>query len=97
MRHLLRVVAAPPQGVRQCGEGGRRPLGERLPGFSRPQPFGVGHRPFELVTDRGIREIVQREFGGGADAVGPVGVDAEPRHVRDDQQRWVFQGECVLP
>ena len=32
-----------------------------------------------------------------ADAVGPVGVDAEPQHVRDDQQRRVLQRQRVLP
>ena len=40
---------------------------------------------------------VQGEFVRFADAVGPVGADAEPRHVGDDQQRRVLQGQGVLP
>ena len=34
---------------------------------------------------------------GPADAVGPVGADAEPRHVRDNQQWWVLKSQRVLP
>ena len=34
---------------------------------------------------------------GQADAVGPVGADAESRHVRDDQQRRVLECQRVLP
>ena len=34
---------------------------------------------------------------GPADAVRPVGADAEPLHIGDDQQRRVLQGQGVLP
>ena len=58
--------------------------------------LGIGHRPLELVADGGVEEIVERELVGLADAVGPVGADAEPGHVGDDQEGRVLQGERVL-
>ena len=93
----VRVVAALLQGERQLGEGRRGALGQRLPAFPGPQPLRVRHRPFEQVAFRGVRQIVQCELVRPADAVGPIGADAEPRHVRDDQQRRILQRQCVLP
>ena len=61
-----------------------------------PPPF-ARHRPFELVPRGRVRQVLQREFVRLADAVGPVGADAEPRHVGDDQQRRVLQRQRVLP
>ena len=97
MRDHLRVVAALPQSVCKRGEGRRGALGERLPGFAGPQALGVRERPFQLVTRSRAGEIVQPELVDPADAVGPVGVDAEPQHVGDDQQRRVIQRQRVLP
>ena len=78
-------------------EGRRRALGEGLPALPGPQALGLGHRPLELVANRRFREIVQDELVRLADAVGPVGADAEARHVGDDQHRRVLQRERVLP
>ena len=95
--HLLRFVAAFAQPLRQRREGRRRALGEGLPALPGPQALGLGHRPLELVANRRFREIVQDELVRLADAVGPVGADAEARHVGDDQHRRVLQRERVLP
>ena len=84
MRHVLRVVSPLAQGLRQRCERGGRALGQRLPALARTQPLGVGHRPLELVANGRVGEIVQRELVCLADAVGPVGANAEPRHVGDD-------------
>ena len=84
-----------PQGLRDGREGLRRLLGERLPGLARSQPLGVRKRPLESIARRGVRQVVQAEFVGLADAVRPVGADAEPQHVGDDQQRRVFQRQRV--
>ena len=97
MRHRPGRVPALAQRLRQRGEGRRRAFGERLPALAGAQARGLGHRPLELVPHRRIREIVQRELVGLADAVGPVGADTEARHVRDDQQRRVLQRQRVLP
>ena len=72
-------------------------LGECLPGLPRTQALGIRERPLEFVADRGIGEVVDGELVGFADAVGPVGADAEPPHVGDDQKRRVLQGQGVLP
>ena len=97
VRDRLRRVAALAQRLRKPRERRRRALGQRLPALARPEPLGVGHRPFELVSGGGVGEIVEPELVGQADGVGPVGADAEPRHVRDDQQRRVLQRQRVLP
>ena len=97
MRHRLRVVAALPQRLRQRREGRGRTLGQCLPGLLRAQAFRIGERPLELVADCSVGEIVDGELKGFANAVGPVGADAEPPHVGDDQKRGVLQGEGVLP
>ena len=97
MRHRLRLVATLAQRLRQHRERRRRALGQRLPALAGPETFGIGHRPLELVAGGGVREIVEPELVGQAHAVGPVGADAEPHHVRDDQQRRVLQRQRVLP
>ena len=97
VRHRLRVVAALPQRLRQLREGRRRPFGEPLPALAGPEPLRVRHRPLELVSIGRVRELVEPELVRQADAVGPVGADAEPRHVRDDEDRRVLQGQRVLP
>ena len=97
VRDRLRIVAALPQRLRDHGEGRRRALGKRLPGFVRPKLIGIRERPLEHVARRRVGEVVQAEFIGLADTVRPVGADAEPHHVRDDQQRWVLQRQRVLP
>ena len=63
------------------------------PGRSRS---GAGHGPFQLVAHGRVGQLVQRELVDDADAVGPVGVDAEAGHVGDDQQGRVFQRQRVL-
>ena len=96
MRHRLRRMAAPAQALGQAGEGGGGALGERLAGFAGPQPLRLRHRPFEPGAHRGIGEIFEGEPVADADAVGPVGADAEAGHVGDDQQRRILQGQRVL-
>ena len=96
MRHRLGLVAARPQALGEGREGRRRALRHRLARLARAKTLRVRHRPFELVAGGGVDEIVERELVRHAHAVGPVGADAEPRHVRDDQQRRVLQGERVL-
>jgi len=97
VRHRLRLVAALAQRLCQHRERRRRALGQRLPALARPEPLRVGHRPLELVAGGGVGEIVQPELVGQAYGVRPIGADAEPRHVRDDEQRRVLQRERVLP
>ena len=97
VRDPLRVVAALSQclGHRRQGSGGA--LRERLPGLARPQPLGVGERALEPIARRRVGEVVKAELIGLADAVRPVGADAEPQHVGDDQQRRILQRQGVLP
>ena len=97
MGYRLWIVAALAQGLRQRSEGRGGALGESLTGLPRAQALGVGERPLELVAHGGIGEIVDVEIVDLADAVGPVGADAKPTHVGDDQERRVLQGEGVLP
>ena len=44
-----------------------------------------------------VGEVVEVEFIGSTDAVRPVGADAEPPQVGDDQQRRVLQRQRILP
>ena len=97
VRHGARVVAALPQALRDRREGRRRPLGERLPGLAGPQPLGAGERMPEQVAGARVGEVVEIEVVNAADAVGPVGADAEAHQIGDDQQRRVLQGQGVLP
>ena len=97
MRDGLRLVAAVPQRLRQRGEPLRRALGERLPRLAGPQPLGIRERPLELVAGGRVPQVFQDEVVGLADAVGPVGADAEALQVADDQQRRVVQRQRVLP
>ena len=96
MGDLLRVVAAGPQGLRQRGEGGSGALGQGLAALTGTQPFRIRHGPLEFVTHGCVGQIFKRELVNDADAVGPVGVNAEARHVGDDQQGRVFQRQRVL-
>ena len=77
MGDLLRVVAAAPQGLRQRGESGGGALGQGLAALARTQPLRIGHGPLELVAYGGVGQIFKCELVPYADAVGPVGVDAE--------------------
>ena len=95
VRHHVRVVAAFPERLRERRERLRRLLGERLPRLARPQPLRVRERPLEPVARRGVGQVVEAELVRLADAVGPVGADPEPLHVRDDQQRRVLQRQRV--
>ena len=85
VRYRLRIVTPIPQALCKLRKGCRRPLRHRLPRLARTQPLRIRHRPFEPIAHRAVGEIVKRELVGHAHAVGPVGADAEPRHVRDDQ------------
>ncbi|MYF29087.1 MAG: hypothetical protein F4029_05390 [Gammaproteobacteria bacterium] len=97
MRHRLWAVSVVPQRLREFRERGRRLRGQRLARHVGAQPLGVAHGPLELVARGGLRQVFERELVDPADGVGPVGVDAEPRHVGDDQERRVLQREGVLP
>ena len=97
VRDRVRVLTAFPQRLRDRRERPRRLLGERLPRLARPQPLGVRERPLELVAGRRVRQVVQAELVGPADAVRPVGADAEPLHVGDDQQRRILQRQRIQP
>ena len=96
MGDLLRVMVARPQGLRQGGEGGGGALGQGLAALARTQPLRIGHGPLEFVAYGGVGQIFKCELVNYADAVGPVGVDAEARHVGDDQQGRVLQRQRVL-
>ena len=97
VRDRLRIVAAPAQCLRDRRERGRRALGERLPGLSRPQPNRIRERPLEPVARRRVGQVVELELVRLADAVRPVGADPEPHHVGDDQERRVLERQRVLP
>ena len=97
MRHRLRRMAALSQRLRQRREGRRCALGECLPALAGAQTLGIGHGPLQLVPRRCVRQILQCELVRRAHAVGPVGADAEPRHVGDDQQRRIVQRQRILP
>ena len=90
-------MAALAQRLGKLREGHRRALGQRLPTLAGTQPLRVRHRPLEPVACRAVRKIIERELVRLANAVRPVGADAEPHHVRDDQQWRVLQGQRVLP
>ena len=92
-----RIVTTRPQRLGDGREGRRRPLGEGAPGLARPQPLGIRKGPLQSVTDRAVGEVVEVEFIGSTDAVRPVGADAEPPQVGDDQQRRVLQRQRILP
>ncbi len=92
-----RIVATRPQRLCDRRERRRRPLGEGAPGLAGPQPLGIRKSPLQPVTDRAVGEVVEVEFIGSTDAVRPVGADAEPPQVGDDQQRRVFQRQRILP
>ena len=96
MRHGLRVMAPLAERLRELRERRRGAPGERLATLARAQAPRIGHRPLELVAHGGIREVVQHEFVRLAHAVGPVGADPEPHHVRDDQQRRILKRQRVL-
>ena len=97
VRDRLRIVTALSQRLGDGRERRRHALGERLPGLSWPQTFGVGERPLQPVPRRRIGQIVELELVRPADAVRPVGADPEPHHVGHDQQRRVLQRQRVLP
>ena len=97
VRNRVRVVAPLAQRLCERCKGCRYTLREGLPGLARSQPLGIGERPLEPVARCNISEVLQSEFVGSADAVGPVGADSEPPHVRDDQQRRVLQRQRVGP
>ena len=97
MRNRRRRVTAPPQRLRQSRKRRRSPLGQSLPALARTQTLRVRHRPCELVAARRVRQVLQRKLVRLAHAVGPVGAEAEPRHVGDDQKRRVLQRQRVLP
>ena len=97
MRHCLRVVpllAQPLGNFRKCR---RRLFGQRLPRLFRSQSFRVAECPLELVAVLGVIQVIDRELVNRADAVGPIRVNPEVPHVRDDQQRRVLQRQRVLP
>ena len=81
VRNRLWIVATSPQVMGEQCESGRRMLGDFLPSLARPEPFGIGHRPFELLAVGGIHKVFERELVRLAHAVRPVGVDAEEHHV----------------
>ena len=96
MSHRLGGVAALPQGLRQGGEGLRGPLGDFLTALARTQTPGIGHGPFEPVAVGRVGQTLQGELVSLAYAVRPVGADAEPPHVRNDQKRRVLKRQGVL-
>ena len=98
MRNVLGAVALVPERLGEPGEVLRGLFRQRLTCLARrPQPFRVGHGPLELVADPTVHEIVKFELVRLADRVGPVRSNAEPAHVRDDQQGRVLERERVLP
>ena len=96
VRHGLWLVAPFAERLRKLGEGRSRAFRHRLAALARPKPLRVGHCPLELVPGSRVREVLQCELIGQADAVRPVGANAEPRQVRDNEQRRVLEGEGVL-
>ena len=97
VRDRLGLVSPFAKGLRKLHERRRRLRCQRLPREFGPQPLRVAHRPLQRVPRRGLGEILERELVETADAVGPVGADAETDHVRDDQKRRVLQRKRVLP
>ena len=97
VRHGFGLVAPTPEGLNELRKR-RRSIGrQRLARHLRPQPLGVAHCPLEHVASSGFGEVFERKLVDPADAVRPVGADAEAGHVGDDEERRVFQREGVLP
>lgn len=90
-RRRLRIGVPVPEALGKLHEGRCCALRHRLPGLAGPQPLRVGHRLFELLADRAVGEVVERELVRRAYGVRPFGANAESHHVRDDWQRRVFQ------
>ena len=67
-----------------------------LAALAGSQPLRIGHCPLEFVALCCVGQIFEREFVNDADAVGPVGVDAEAGHVGDDEEGRILEGEGVL-
>ena len=91
VRDGIGIVTALPQCLRDGHEGRRHALRERVACLAWTQPPGVRERPLKLVTGCPVGEVAETEFVDPADAVRPVGVDAEPQHVGNDQKRRVLE------
>lgn len=96
MRDRMGIVSTRPQALRQLREFFRRLFGQHLAGLGRLQPLGIEEAGAQHITGRTVEQVVQREFAHLLHRVGPVGVDAEPVHVADDQQRRVIQRDGIL-
>lgn len=96
MRHRLRLVPTPTKPIGKRSEIRCNLLRERLPGYSRPEPFRVGQRPFERLPRISVAKVVQPKLNRAANGIGPVRPDDEPLQVAHDQQGRVFQRQRVL-
>ena len=98
VRHLLRVVAALAQVLRQLDELLRHLLGQRLARLAGLEllDLGLGERLLEDLAPARVGQLRQRERVHLLDRVGPVGVQLDPLHVGDDQQRRVLQRAHVV-
>ena len=89
-------MAACAQPLGKLGEFLCRLFGQHLARLGWFQSFGIEEAIAQQVAGGTIEQIIQREFVDLLHRIGPVGVDAEPVHVADDQQRGIVQRDGIL-
>ena len=96
VRGRVRLVAVPPQELRQAGEMARGFLGHLARGLPGAQPVRIGECLTENLQLFGDQQVIQRQLDHALDGVGKVGVDDDALEIGDDQQRRVQQRLAVL-
>ena len=71
-------------------------FGQHLARLGWLQSFGIEKATAQQVAGGAIQKVIQREFVDLLHRVRPVGVDAEPVHVADDQQRRIVERNGIL-
>jgi hypothetical protein len=51
----------------------------------------------QQVALSGVAQVFEFQLPGFMNRVGPIGVDMDLVHVRDNQQRRIVQCQCILP
>lgn len=81
----VRLMSARAQTLGQLREFLRRLFGKHLPRFGRLQTLRIEEAVAEQIAGGAVQQVIEREFVHLLDRIGPIGVDAKPVHVADDQ------------